>query len=302
MTQLQKKNDGNMKIKYIYGNIILIIFFLLLLFANSCSNDQREEILERYSSGAKYIVGIYEGTGSNEKFIKRKFYQENGKLGRIENLIEESTVTYLDLYPKTKTSEGLKDFLEGSWFKIEKISHRRFDVYESYSMWFDNNKNRFDNYKLQRSVNISICNDTEEVMDISIIVIGDIDYLDDLRVAERNLVFFNMLPTYESWTNFVNHFHLEPIDYTFTLFAELARDGFEIDQSTLLGKYATLNEIQIPNNSIGESLVPLHGTKAEYGDEAIYYIFEKGIGLIKNHEMTKGVMPRSCEDLKNHFR
>lgn len=188
------------------------------------SDGKREVVLERYSSGAKYIVGVYEGTGSNEKFLQRQFYQENGKLGRVENMIEDSTVTYLDLYPDIKTSDGLKDFLNGSWFHVEKVSNSRFDVYESYSMWFEDTKNRFRRYKLQRSIVISICNGSELVMDNSFIIASEIEYLDGLNIAEGYLGLY-MWPPYESWINFVDEFHLESIDFTSTVFAELARDG-----------------------------------------------------------------------------
>lgn len=294
-----------LKLHIAYTNIILIIFFLFSILAISCSSNQREEIMERYPSGTKSIVGVYEGSGSNEKFIERKYYQKNGKLGRIENLIEDSTTSYLDLYPETKTSDGLKNFLEGFWFTIEKISHDRFNVYESYSMWFDNEKKRFDNYKLQRSVNISICSDTEDVMDVSYYIVGDIEYLDDLYISDRNLSFFMERLNYESWVEFTDYFHLDPFYFTFNLFAELAKKEFEIDQNSLLGKYATLNRIEIPNNSIGESFKPKYGTQAELNDEAWSYLYSKGIGPIgvtKNYIMTKGTMPRSCEELKNYFR
>jgi hypothetical protein len=99
--------------------------FLALLFAVSvlgfgCTAGEREEVLDRYDSGAKKTVAIYSGSGSDEKFIERHTYGEAGALIMVEDIQSGTTQNYIDL---NDAYNGLLGFLEGgTWNRSAEVA------------------------------------------------------------------------------------------------------------------------------------------------------------------------------------
>lgn len=88
---------------------VLLVLPLLL----GCGQDRREEVTERYSTGQKKEVRVYEGEGTEEELIKRQTYTRSGELIRVENVAKGDTLYYGDLNPAVTDPEGLEDYLIG---------------------------------------------------------------------------------------------------------------------------------------------------------------------------------------------
>ena len=274
--------------KYLSNNLMLFILIFIFI---SCSSKEREEVLERYSSGAKYIVGIYKGEGSDESFLRREYYQENGKLGRINNLIADSIVSYLDLYPETKTSKGLLEFLQGRWVNVKKVNHNTYDVYEIYSLIFNDNT-------LERWVNLMICNGDNSMLDITTILVSEVEYLDNLALKENNLRFNSRLFPH-SWEQIVRRYNFDKHDFIFSLFTEVGYGGAMVENNSIVDKWIFLNRIAIGNRSIGEDIYLYHHRYEEYNEEVAHYIFDKRIPTIGSIIMEKRSIPGTCTSVKN---
>jgi len=79
-----------MKPYVIKTGISYILIFLMPFILLNCGKKKiptRQEIISRYSNGEKKIVVVYEGTGIDEKIIKRLSYNHKGKLELLENNI-----------------------------------------------------------------------------------------------------------------------------------------------------------------------------------------------------------------------
>ena len=63
------------------NNIIYVTCFLVV----GCGSPVREEIVERHLNGEKLLVVTYEGTGSDEKAIRRDYYFDNGNLRQSDH-------------------------------------------------------------------------------------------------------------------------------------------------------------------------------------------------------------------------
>lgn len=98
---------------------LAVLLFLPLLLG--CGQDRREEVAERYSTGQKKEVRVYEGEGTEEELIKRQIYTREGELIRVENAAEEDTLYYSDLNPELLEPEGQKKFLGGKAWLVDKI-------------------------------------------------------------------------------------------------------------------------------------------------------------------------------------
>lgn len=88
---------------------------LILALLVGCAESSREEVLSRFDSGEKQVVGVYRGSGSNEALTERRTYDQNGTLILLENLEAGSRQTFVDLNPQLQTADGLADFLAGEW-------------------------------------------------------------------------------------------------------------------------------------------------------------------------------------------
>ena len=96
--------------------LYVLLFAALALALAACGDSTREEVIERYNSGAKKTVAIYEGTGSEESLIERRMYSEGGDLIRVQNRQDGTAQGYLDLH--ASEYDGLLGFLsEGRWIR-----------------------------------------------------------------------------------------------------------------------------------------------------------------------------------------
>lgn len=287
--------------KFFNNYFLLFSLITFIFFTASCGTDQREEVMERYSSGAKFIVGIYEGTGTNETLLERHYFQENGKLGRIEKLEEGNSVNYLDLYPETRTKEGLKDFLNGSWVGINKINYSSYDVYEVLRLIFDT-------HDLQKQIQVIVCdNDNYRRRYPSIVLNSNVNYKEDLKVEESGIEFQSAIPT-ESWRTLVSLHNLNKSDFSTTIYSEVYselekyrfqdRNTSPIDTTSFLGRFIKLDRIEISNNSIGDTVIPYHGDSVVGTDEWFNYTFETGIASVMDLKFKKGARTGSCGDLE----
>lgn len=284
----------------IFNNSLLLLLLTFTLFTTNCSTDQREDILERYSSGAKYVVGIYKGTGTNETLIERHYFQENGKLGRIEKLEDGKIVNYLDLYPETKTTEGLKEFLKGTWVGINKVNHNLFDVYEVFYLTFDAND-------LQKYIQVILCDndDFNRILPIGIMLRSKVDYKENLKVEESNIEFESAIPI-EAWRILTNRYSFDKSDFSTTVYAELEKyrsqernaSPMAIDTTSFLGRLVKLDFIQIKNNSIGNTMIPFHGASVVDTDEWYSYAWETGLVSVLDLEFTRDVRTGSCSEIE----
>jgi len=251
-------------------NTIICIFLSSLLLIG-CSSERREVVLERYDSGSKYIVAIYEGEGTDEQLIERRFYQESGKLGRIEDVLNDSTISYEELYPEISTSEGLREFLQGEWLGYRVIRYDDFSAVESYHFAFDGNT-------LTRTLAPRFCGVTSKWADQFPWLESEVKYLDDLEIQESNLR-LGLAGLEDYWADQLESTGASRSDFEMSLIVALGERSFEVDQTSALGRLATLSGIAIPSESLGDSFRPLHGSLEDYDFDVLEPIFsEQNIG------------------------
>lgn len=238
------------KIERISYQLVIIVTGILII---GCGSEKREEIIERYPSGAKYIVGVYKGTGSDEVFLKRKYYQENGKLGKVDDLVSDSTISYLDLYPKTNTPSGLKLFLQGSWHSIQKREHNGYNFYEIYSLSFEENE-------LKKNLFVYTCNEenTRGII-LSTTTSSEVEYKENLKIEEKNIEILD--PTlYPTWDSFLRNYGLSREKFYHTLLVQFSAVQYLSDKlnesqdtTSLAYKLLTIDRLSIQESYIGET-------------------------------------------------
>lgn len=280
-----------------FDKCFLLLLLIFTFIITNCSTDQREEVLERYPTGSKYVVGIYKGTGTNEILLERHYFQENGKLDRIEKLEEEDTVNYLDLYPDTKTEEGLKDFLMGTWLGVNKINHSSYDVYEVFRLTFDA-------YDLRKQIEIMICDNNNSSWSLPPHLLSSkVSYKEDLKVEETDIEFRRAIST-ETWRMLASRYDFDMSDFSTTVYSELEeyrshRNILEIDKTSFLLQFVKLDRIEIRNNSIGDTMIPYHGDSVVGTDEWFNYWGTGKVLSLMDLKFKKGGRTASCDEVED---
>ena len=90
--------------------------FPIVLALMCCLFAERQEVIQRFNSGEKKVVAIYEDNGLNENLIKRYTFSISGKVIKFEDF--KNPDNYLVKYPNLLNSEGLEKYLTGFWEMI----------------------------------------------------------------------------------------------------------------------------------------------------------------------------------------
>lgn len=288
-------------------NVLILILILMI----GCT-EKREDILERYPSGSKYVVGVYEGEGANEKLLERRYYQEDGTLGKIEDIKSDSVITFLDLNPNLLKKEGLKDYLEGRWYQLRKIEHNRFDVYQRSSYDFNDNR-------LEREYRLIICDgDDFLVTNHGVNSVSNIQYSDSLNLYEDNIR-FTQIEFLHNWKDLLNRYDLKLIDFDISAYIKLTESRGRLqemyhnleqgnlenfDEATYLLGSAKLDRIVIRDNSIGTSAAFGLGRDVYHDDPItsnLYLdLFDDGY-LIRSRIYSRSVGPYGCKHFKENY-
>lgn len=96
------------------------VLLIPLLFVTACSGEQstedaeperREEVIERYEGGEKRVVAVYKGTGKEESLVERITYGPSGQRIKVENLAQDTTLTFEDLQTQYESADSLQAYL-----------------------------------------------------------------------------------------------------------------------------------------------------------------------------------------------
>lgn len=127
----------------------LPVLLIPLLFVSACSGEQstensesekREEVIERYEGGKKRVVAVYEGTGKEESLVKRITYASSGQRIKVENLAQDTTLTFEDLQGQYAKADSLQVYLtRTAWInagnKLDGESSTGVDIYTPDSLY-----------------------------------------------------------------------------------------------------------------------------------------------------------------------
>ena len=107
----------------------IILLCLLIVFGLA---TQRSEVIQRFYSGEKKIVAIYEGNGLNEELTKRYTFNINGRIIKYEDL--KNSDSYLSKNSQLLNTEEFKTYLIGNWKSttIDNYSLENFNSIEEY--------------------------------------------------------------------------------------------------------------------------------------------------------------------------
>ena len=96
----------------------LIYILCLMIGVTACGQSSREEIINRYPGGEKRTVATYRGSGADEQLIERTTYNIYGDLIRKENILKNTSKSWIQLNPKVQTANGLEEYLQGKWLLV----------------------------------------------------------------------------------------------------------------------------------------------------------------------------------------
>jgi hypothetical protein len=88
-----------------------LILLTILFIINSCGENIREEIVERYNDGSKELVVKYKGIGNNEKVIGRTEYYKSGQVRKIESITGETK--YVNEFYEDGDTNKTSEYLSG---------------------------------------------------------------------------------------------------------------------------------------------------------------------------------------------
>ena len=86
-----------------------------------CLFAERQEVIQRFNSGEKKVVAVYEGNGLNENLITRYTFSISGKVIKFEDF--KNPDNYLVKHPNLLNSEGLEKYLTGFWEIVEQPAY-----------------------------------------------------------------------------------------------------------------------------------------------------------------------------------
>lgn len=113
---------------------VVLVFLLFLLIA--CGENVREEVTDRYPTGEKKEILIYEGEGTDEQLVERRTYTKNGELIRIEDVAKNDTLYYGEIKSRLSSPSGLRDFLSRKSWKYEGDGFDRYFQFTKDSVYF----------------------------------------------------------------------------------------------------------------------------------------------------------------------
>ena len=87
---------------------------LIVLLIVGCSEQIREEIIERFPTGEKMIVAKYKGEGNEEQMVEKTTYLQSGTKLHYENFVENYEKGFTELNDLNQ-SNILKEYLQGKW-------------------------------------------------------------------------------------------------------------------------------------------------------------------------------------------
>ena len=85
--------------------------FPIVLALMCCLFAERQEVIQRFNSGEKKVVAVYEGNGLNENL--------SGKVIKFEDF--KNPDNYLVKHSNLLNSEGLEKYLTGFWERKTRI-------------------------------------------------------------------------------------------------------------------------------------------------------------------------------------
>lgn len=89
----------------------------LFLMISACSDKPREEVVNRYSTGEKELVVLYQGSGDNEIVLSKTWYHKNGFQIKYEASENGANITkdFGELNTDLSRADELFKYLSGKW-------------------------------------------------------------------------------------------------------------------------------------------------------------------------------------------